>query len=420
MKVILSEMAISDETREILFNVTTSKEKWYLEDAAEIVLGRLKNTSYLAFLKTHYRLNDEGARVLRNALAGVNGLGMDMISADLAAFAGFPGFGGLVKDLAFQGSPDKLYAAFLGAHFIDGNAAVARMFVRALRPEIVTPPGADMASIVRARVNYDKLDEEGASTRIRLKSTALQVAHTNSRGAVEVTYTDRDGKLSKVSAQHCILACWHQVIPYICPELDTPQKEALALQEKAPAVFVNVALRNWKPIAKSGFARIVAPESFFDFVNLERPIRLGGYNIPDNPAEPAVVSMMAYPTPAAEAGKTPRELLKLGRHLMYGLKFDDYEREIRSTLAGIWGPYGFDPDEHIAAITVNRWGHGYSYVYGMFDEHPPMSEEGPHQVASTQSHRISIANCDARAHADVGEALREAYRAVEEQMKLYA
>ena len=43
--------------------------------------------------------------------------------------------------------------------------------------------------------------------------------------------------------------------------------------------------------------------------------------------------------------------------------FQTFEREIRGQLAAMLGPSGLDPARDIAAITVNRWPHGYAYQY---------------------------------------------------------
>jgi spermidine dehydrogenase len=56
-------------------------------------------------------------------------------------------------------------------HFPDGNASVARLLVRALVPDAV--PGSTMEDVVTARLDYSKLDCDGAATRIRLNSTAV-------------------------------------------------------------------------------------------------------------------------------------------------------------------------------------------------------------------------------------------------------
>jgi spermidine dehydrogenase len=97
---------------------------------------------------------------------------------------------------------------------------------------------------------------------------------------------------------------------------------------------------------------------------------------------------------------------------MLKFNFSDYEREIRTVLDGLLAPAGFNVQEDILAITVNRWPHGYSYEYlDLWDED---FEEGkaPHEVASRPYGRITFANSDAGASAYTHVAIDEAYRSV--------
>jgi spermidine dehydrogenase len=45
---------------------------------------------------------------------------------------------------------------------------------------------------------------------------------------------------------------------------------------------------------------------------------------------------------------------------MLDTSFESIERDTRTQLAGMLGPAGFDPSNDIAAITLNRWVHGYA------------------------------------------------------------
>ena len=96
------------------------------------------------------------------------------------------------------------------------------------------------------------------------------------------------------------------------------------------------------------------------------------------------------------------------------MKFEDFEREVRTVLGGILGPTGFDAAEDILAITVNRWPHGYSYGY--LDLWDSGWEEGqaPHDIARQPIGNITIANSDAAASAYTQAAIEEAFRAVNE------
>ncbi len=106
--------------------------------------------------------------------------------------------------------------------------------------------------------------------------------------------------------------------------------------------------------------------------------------------------------------------LRAGRYEMYSTPFETVERKTRDQLAGILSGGGFDPSKDLAAITVNRWAHGYANWYS-----PPSSSEHenatpPHVIGRKRFGRIAIANSDAGARANVNSAVDQAYRAIEE------
>jgi spermidine dehydrogenase len=99
------------------------------------------------------------------------------------------------------------------------------------------------------------------------------------------------------------------------------------------------------------------------------------------------------------------------------MTFADFEERVRDELARMLGPGGFDADRDIAAITVNRWGHGYSYAGDpLFDKQArgPM----PYEVAREQIGRIAIANADAAWMPFAHVAIDQAHRAVGELLSL--
>ena len=85
----------------------------------------------------------------------------------------------------------------------------------------------------------------------------------------------------------------------------------------------------------------------------------GGYEFSHGPDEPIVVHMERFAS-KRDAGLAPREQHRVGRHELLRTSFETMEREIRSQLGGMLAGGGFDPARDIAAITVNRWAHGYA------------------------------------------------------------
>jgi spermidine dehydrogenase len=95
------------------------------------------------------------------------------------------------------------------------------------------------------------------------------------------------------------------------------------------------------------------------------------------------------------------------------MTFADFEIRIRDQLDRMLGPGGFDSERDIAAITVNRWPHGYGYVENsLFDGDD--YEDRVLKLARQPFGRVAIANSDAAGDAYAHLAINEAARAVQE------
>jgi spermidine dehydrogenase len=230
---------------------------------------------------------------------------------------------------------------------------------------------------------------------------------------VEVAYV-RGGKLRTVRAKSCVLACWHVVIPHICPELPEPQKQALAFATKVPLLYTNVMIRNWTALEKLAVSDVYAPGSYHTSMALDMPVSLGGYQCSRRPDEAILLNLSKTP---CSPGLPARDQHIAGRMELFTTPFEDMERSIRDQLGRSLGGGGFDPARDIEAITVNRWPHGYAYQYNsLFD---PFWADGrkdaqPCLIARRTHGRIAIANADAAAYAYTDAAIDQAYRAVTE------
>jgi spermidine dehydrogenase len=202
-------------------------------------------------------------------------------------------------------------------------------------------------------------------------------------------------------------------IPYLVPDLPTRQKEALAFNVKAPIVYTSVAIRNWRSFQKLGILGAVTPTMYHTLVNLTEAASLGGLEHPQDPDQPIALHLVRTP---CQPGLPRKEQHKAGRYDLLSTSFETFERNIRDQLARILGPGGFDPARDIAAISVNRWPHGYSYTYNSL--YDPMewvftsSPSRPCVIARQPFGLISIANSDAAASPHTDAAILEAYRAV--------
>lgn len=380
-------------------------------------LALLARTSYRAWLTDHVKLDAGALPYLQSMTHDYFGVGIDAVPAGDCRGLGFPGFSGL--GLGHEPGPGQGLTSRLDHdepyifHFPDGNASIARLLVRRLIPGVLD--GTTMTDIVTARARYGNLDLPRNATRLRLSSTVIGVRHLrpNGTGDVEVTYV-AGGKAYTVVAARCVLACWHGVIPHICPELPIDQKKALAYGVKVPLIYTNVAVRNWTSLARQRVHEIRSPAMYWTRTEVDFPVSMGSYRFAKGPQEPVVLFMMRTP---CNPGFSARDQQRLGRNELLGTPYATLEREVRSQLARMLGPGGFDPARDIAGITVNRWSHGYAYEYNSLYDPVWPPGQAPNEIARRRHGNIAIANSDAAAYAYTNAAIDQAHRAVGELRK---
>lgn len=381
-------------------------EEWMPGASKSEKIEALKAISYKDALMQHAGISEEAYSVLAGDYVGMWALEWDALSALEAVRAYHSGAMGLGIDpheVITNGHDEEPYIF----HFPDGNAGVARLLVRDLVPESVEAP--TMEDMATAHFEYDRLDLEKNATRIRLNSTVIETK--NSGKHVDVTYV-RSGKAEKVRAKKTIMAGYAHMLPHILPEMGDKQKEAIAWPEKVPMAYVNVALTNWRAWQKAGVRYFSCPKGFYSNLSLDFPVSMGGVKFSPTPDDPIVAHLTYYPVnPGAPARAQNRE----GRQKMLELTFDDFEMAAIEQLSAALGPYGFDAERDIAAITVNRWPHGYAYEYNeLFDPHDWSPKKGPHIEGRKRIGNIAMAGSDASAFAYVNGAMDAAVRAVAE------
>jgi spermidine dehydrogenase len=407
----VAQMPISEPARREFLRLLDTHQDQIPEIPPDAKEEYLYTLSYRDFLSKHLNIRDPEVLAILQDLTIDSGVGIEATPAmDAISYSGLPGWGA-------AGLPDSGEFEPYIHHFPDGNASVARLLVRQMIPAVA--PGTTMDDVVTARFDYSKLDLADSPVRLRLESTVVGVEHDGdprSAKQVLVTYV-RGGSAYRVQTRSCVLACDNAMIPYLCPELPAPQREALAMQVKTPMLYTTVALRSWQAWKKLGIGAAVAPGSYHVNAMLDFPVSLGGYSFAKNPEDPIVVHMERFPH-RSNQGLTLREQNRIGRREMLTTSFETIERNIRSQLGGMLAAGGFDPARDIEGITVNRWPHGYSYTWynPLFD---PVYEDNdderyPHMRARKRFGRIAIANADAGANAMFETAVEQGYRAVTE------
>jgi spermidine dehydrogenase len=419
-KKFMAEAPLSEKARKDFARLHKERKDYLPGLSSNEKKTRLVRMSTTAFMNDVIGLDPQVAQVYQAAPHPLFGVGVDAVSALDAWGLGFPGFAGMNldpapgkgmnRDAIRNDEADRYFF-----HFPDGNASIARLLVRRLIPGVI--PGNSVTDVVTARANYAKLDDASSPVRVRLNSTAVKVKHVGDPAAakqVEVDYVNNE-KLHTVRGKSCILACWHVVIPYLCEEMPDTQKEALASAAKVPIVYTNVVVRNWNSFKKLGANYIYAPGSYFTHMTLDLPVSIGEYHCPKSPDEPIVIHMVKTP---CRPGLPAREQHRRGRIELFSTTYENFERKIRDEMARALGPGGFDPARDIAAITVNRWPHGYAYEYNaLFDKFWLEGGETPCEVARKPFGRVAIANSDAGAYAYTDCAIDHGYRAVQEVLK---
>ena len=437
---VASQLPISDQSKEEFVRLFLDQTDFFPDLSLEEKYYLLDNISYEDYLRQYHKVGEEVIGIFHSLLWGLWGVGNDAIPAIGCWGDGLPGFAGLgfsgdeepSEEINYQenlmydvDTVDESIRDYVSKnvlsnepyifHFPDGNATIARLLVRQLIPHSI--PGNNMEDIVTAKADYSMLDVPGQDTNIRLNSTV--VSATNIKDGVEIVYANQ-GVLYKVHAKQCILACNNGIITDLCPQLPEKQKEALKYNVKVPLVWVQVAMKNWHMIEKKKVHVLQCPDSFYNSFYVDFPVSLGDYQFPQTSEDPVVFMMQHVPT-RPNQGHTNREQYQLGRYDILKMTYQDYEDKLFDQLKGMFGE-DFDEND-VAAVTVNRWAHGYSYEYNnLFDaeyfggEMPESQndERYPHVIGRKPFGNIAIANSDALGIAYVDAAISQADRAVNE------
>jgi len=404
----VSQIPIGENARRELLQLLEARTNRLTDIPANEQERYLRRLSYRDFLERHMGVTAPEVFAIYQGLTADSTASIEASSAlGVMSYAGLPGL--RATALANYNDDSEPYIF----HFPDGNASIARLLVRRMIPRVA--PGTTMDDIVLARFDYSKLDEEDSRVRLRLNSTVVRLEHDGSpENATQVSATYvKDGKAYRVRGKYCVMAGYNAMIPHICPELPVGQREALAFAVKAPIVYTSVLLKDWQAWKKLGVGFFASPGAYYAVSMLDFPVSMGGYTFSPNPDKPIIVHMERFAI-GADPRATRREQRLAGRRELFATSFETIERKTRQQLAGALAGGGFDPAEDIAGITVNRWGHGYSFRYRPGIDSGYEGNESPHVVGRRRLGRITIANCDAGASASIRAAIDQAHRAIAE------
>ncbi|HUI60556.1 MAG TPA: NAD(P)-binding protein, partial [Steroidobacteraceae bacterium] len=353
-----------------------------LTRAARVKL--LERTSYADFLTRYWELDPATLKIFLGRTRDLFALSADQVPALWAAACDLPGFQGL--DLGRGPEMSYEYEPYIH-HFPDGNASIARLFVRRLVP--AAAPGSTMEDIVTTRVLYEELDRPANPVRIRLSCTVVKLR--NRGNGVDLLYVGPDGA-RRIRCRRVIYTAYGTMFRYLCDEAPASQRDTMAACVRLPLVYTTVALRNWQSFVRVGVHNVVNPTGFFSVMKLDYPVSLGSYRFAHSPDEPILLHLSHIPQPPAPVADR-RASIRAARGVLYQRPFSDFENAIRDEVTRVAGPGGFNADRDIAAITVNRWGHGYAYDLDALSD--PDRTRASLEAAAAPVGRISLGGSDA-------------------------
>ncbi|AXC14146.1 hypothetical protein ACPOL_4884 [Acidisarcina polymorpha] len=290
--------------------------------------------------------------------------------------------------------------------FPGGNTGIARLLVKTMLPNALPGP-TGLGSVFAQKVDFTRLDREGDPVRIRLGATVAEVKHEGD--AVRVTYAVKD-RLFAVRARSVIMAggwsTWRTI-----PDLPESYRDAYRQFYRMPCLVMNVALRNWRFLAKMGITESQWFEGLGDSFAVRRIATFGGVPAAISPDDPTVLTMKILFT---EPGLPLAQQATRGRMRMLSTSYEEFERRIREQFTLMFARAGFDARRDIAGIILNRWGHAYlcaqpGFFFGR-DGKPAPREI----IRSAPFGKIAFANSDLSGIMDHRASIAEADRAVKQ------
>jgi spermidine dehydrogenase len=393
--------------RDLLELYTTRKN--YLPDCTDLE-AELHSMSWEKFVREKMGLGDDAVRFVDLYSTDLIGLGCDAASA-LEGYAIGPGFFGMGGEGFYEEQGMLKYGYRPVNRYPDGNYTLARQLLKGILPNGITGENT-MEGVFNGEVRFEELDRAENRVRLRLSSMVTRIQQKGE--TVDIDYMQQDGpseKARRVRARHVIMTGWGSVAKHVVPDLPEEQRRALEEYRYTSALYINVLLKHWRPIADIGAFEMYWPSGYCTWMHASDPLSVGEYRPEYHPDRPTILSMYKY---IYHRGLEPREQMELGRYEMERKSFEEYEREIRRELNHVLGAHGFDAARDIAGITVNRWGHGYNY----FKEPGSKAtlENPPYRAGRQKLGRISFAGADAGGTPWTQAALAQAWRAVHEQL----
>jgi spermidine dehydrogenase len=295
--------------------------------------------------------------------------------------------------------------------FPGGNTTIARLIVKTLIPAAFAGD-ANPDAVTRNSVSFTALDRPDSPARIRLDSTVLHVSHEGDptrADSLQIVY-ERNGQLFRARTRSAVMAGGSWTTRHLVADLPAAQSAAYSQFFRSPCIMANVAVRNWRFLARLGITGCRwFGGSIGNYIELRRMALVGDVSSQFSPNSPTVLTvkiLFSYP------GLSTESQGQRGRVELLATPFREYERRIRDQFSQMFSSAGFDAHRDIAAIVLNRWGHAYlSPQPGFF--FGTNGNPAPREVLrSAPFGRIAFANSDLAGAMDHRCSILEARRAV--------
>ncbi len=336
----------------------------------------LDSITYREYLAKVLEIESRVIDWMDKTLVTTAGLGSDAISALHAMIVGSPGFDkGFSGPSLYRIPPEDKEVAGLYT-FPGGNDGIYRLLLKRVLPEAIAG-GNSLEEVHDSAYNFKNFDKQDNQVRIRLDSTALRVEHNGAPSEAEsvTVYYLQSGKVYRVKARGVVSAVGGWVNKHLVQGLPPEYSEAYDALVYGSNMIINVALRNWRPMAKLGISgcHFFSENGLGGFCNIKKPMLLGKNQAPLDPDSPVVMTFyVGFP----KKGMPAKQQAAVARGELLAKSYAEIESSVRDQLTRMFGSLGFDAEKDIAGITVNRWGHSYisptpGFYYGVDGKPPP-------------------------------------------------
>jgi len=370
----------------------------------------LDTMTYKEYLEGIMGLSPKVTEFADPILASGLGLGCDAISAYAAyqiAMPGFQGFKGRERERRLEKST---WHSFPG-----GNDGFSRYLLKNLIPDAIKGRKR-FEDILNGPVNFQALDQQGSRIRLRLASMAVRVEHdsTPERSEfVSVLYI-KDGKLFRIKARAVVMAAGSWINRRVVSDLPETYRDAYKTFHYSSVLVINVALTNWRFLYRLNMTGCRWFNGFGYTCNIRQPMIVGDYRPPLNPDKPIILTFyIPYYYPGLSITEQGRE----GRKEILATSYSEYERKIREQMVRLFGTAGFNPENDIAGIILNRW------IYAYLNPQPGFffsRQGGPtaRDIIRKRHGRIAFGHSELDGHQNWSGAFEEGRRAASQILEI--